>query len=106
MQEISKYIGKKIRDIREEKGVTQKELGELLSYSPMGISHFENGIRDLRLSDIKKLAEYFKVDLSYFLPEGSNPVPEPTFFRADASNDPHVEKSLDDFDAYLNKLQK
>lgn len=97
MIEIKKVLGKKIREAREEKGVTQKELGTLLGYSPMGISHFENGIRELKTSDIQKMSEYFGKNISFFLPSST------TFFRADQENTSHATQSLKDFDSFLDK---
>ncbi len=88
MEEIRRVLGKKIRDAREEKGVTQKEVGELLGYSAMGISHFENGIRELRLSDLQKLADFFAKPLSFFFP--TNEASASALYRADRSSDPEV----------------
>jgi len=99
MENISKEIGEKLRKAREERGLTQKELGDYLGYTPMGISHFEKGIRGLKVGDLKRLADYFGKDISYFLPASA------TFFRAD-SNSPHheaMQKSSDDFDRFLEK---
>lgn len=98
MDEIRDFVGKRIRDIREERGITQKELGEVLGYSAMGISHFEKGIRDIKLSDLKKIAQYFSKDLSFFL--------SPTFFRFSGKDNPEVQKSLEDFDNYLDQQKK
>ena len=100
MNEVKKVIGKKIRDARDEKGITQKELGAILGYSPMGISHFENGIRELKVSDIQKLASYFNKDMSYFLQ------PDLTFFRASnviGKARAEADKAMEDFDDYLKK---
>ena len=99
MEELKRVLGKKIREAREEKGVTQKELGELLQYSPMGISHFENGIRDIKLSDLQKLAGFFQKDLNYFLST------ETTFFRANHNTDPEVSRSLEKFEEHISKLK-
>jgi len=101
--EIRKVLGKKIRDAREEKNVTQKELGELLNYSAMAISHFENGIRELKLSDLQKLADFFKKPLSFFFPEEA---PVSSFYRSQKSSDPEVTKSLDSFEKYLDTLDE
>lgn len=97
MKEISKSIGKRIRQAREDKGVTQKELGDFLGYSPMGVSHFEKGIRELKFSDLQKLSGYFGKDLSYFLASGQ------TMFRAgkNANQQDGVADSLASFDRYL-----
>ena len=104
MKEISKYIGKKIQEIRSEQKITQEKLGKHLGYSPMGVSHFENGIRDLRFSDLEKIANYFHVKPSYFLPANYTLPQESgvSFFRAEANDDPAIQKSLSDFDSHLD----
>jgi len=99
MEEITKEIGEKIRKAREERGLTQKDLGEHLGYTPMGISHFEKGIRGLKVNDLKKLADYLGKDLSYFLASSA------ILFRAE-NHSPHqaeMKKSVDAFEQFLNE---
>lgn len=99
MQELQKALGKRIREAREAAGLTQKELGDKMDYTPMAISHFENGIRDMKLSDMHRLSSVLNRDLSFFLSTGQ------TFFRAD-NNSPHkaeMEKSISDFDKFLQQ---
>lgn len=100
MEETNKYVGRRIREAREERGITQKELGDFLGYSPMGVSHFEKGIRELKFSDIKKLADFFHRDVLFFLPQ------QATYFRAESANDPVTAKSLKDFDAFITTLDE
>lgn len=97
MIDVKKVLGQRIKEAREEKGITQKELGAILEYSPMGISHFEKGIRELKTSDIQKMSEYFGKPMSYFLPST-------TLFRAESSNTDDALKSVKDFDAFLDTL--
>lgn len=98
MKEIKKNLGDRIREAREEAGMTQKELGKVLEYSPMGISHFENGIRELKISDVKKLSEFFKKDMSYFLQS------ETTLFRASEPMNENISDALKNFDAFLDSI--
>ena len=99
MSELKKVLGKRIREAREDKDITQKELGAVLGYSPMGISHFENGIRELKISDIQKLCAYFGKEMSFFLQ------PDTTLFRANQQKDGDfdAQKSYDDFIAFLDE---
>ena len=60
-------IGRLIRDERENIGLTQKELGKTLGYSGMGISHFENGIREIKTDTLQKLCEFFKKEPMFFI---------------------------------------
>lgn len=104
MEEIRRVLGKRIRDARKERDITQKELGELLKYSPMAISHFENGIRELKLSDVQKLADFFGKPLAYFFP--ADQAPAISLYRAQPSDDPEVLKSLERFEKYLNTIDE
>ncbi len=99
MEETRKILGKRIRDAREEKGITQKQLGDLLNCSPMAISHFENGIRELKLSTLQKLSSFLGKPLQFFLQ-----MPTATLFRAEPGNDPEVTEALDRFEQHLNTL--
>lgn len=100
MQEIGKVIGEKVREAREERGLTQKELGDVLGYSAMGISHFENGVREMKVSDIQKLGNFFGRDITFFLSPGL------TMFRANGTHDAGVTKSVADFDKFLSEREK
>lgn len=101
MQEIRKIVGERIREAREEKNMTQRELGNVLGYSHMGISHFEKGVREMKLSDIERLASFFGKNISYFLSTGV------TMFRADGhAQDSAVSDSLSAFDKFLNSRVK
>lgn len=102
MKEISKKIGERVKQAREEKGLTQRELAEYLGYSTMGISYFEQGEREMKISDIHRLASYFGKDISFFLSSGV------TLFRGntDDANDNETSKSLSDFDTFLASRKK
>ncbi len=101
MEEINKSIGERIKKIREEKDITQEQLGKILGYSPMGISHFERGIREIKFSDLQKVASFFGKSLFYFLG------PEQTIFRIDnPSEDPGIQESLQAFEDFLKKNKK
>lgn len=104
MNNFERSLGNKIREAREEKGLTQKELGRVLGYSPMGISHFEKGIRELKISDIKKLAKHLGKNFSYFLPNENRL--EITFPRIEGEIDFQIQSSLKDFDKHVKEVTK
>ena len=95
MKEIATYTGSKIREARKEAGLRQIDVAKVLGYSPMAISHFENGIRNLRLKDIERLAEYFGKRLSYFFPIQS---------YDNEQKSPEVVASLKRFDEYVEAI--
>lgn len=61
-------FGNKIRSLREEKGLTQKELADLLGTSLKTISNYEvKGTRPRTMKNFEKLAEIFDVNINYLL---------------------------------------
>ena len=99
MNEISAKIGERIKSAREAKGLTQKDLGNYLGYSPMGISYFEKGVREIKISDLQKIAGFFGKSLSDFLPSTT------TMFRAGKGSGESIEvhQSLSAFDKFLQQ---
>lgn len=76
-------IGEKIREIRKEKGISQKELGTLLGVSQQMIGQYENSSREPKIETLRKIAAALKVKLSDFLEVGQiieeyNPVDNTT----------------------------
>jgi len=66
--DINKYIGNKIRSLRESKNLTQEEVAEYLNTTPQTISRYEIGDRKTNQDILFKLAEYFKVSINEFFP--------------------------------------
>lgn len=60
-------VGQRIKSLREERKVTQYELGKELNLSKTTISHYENDSRTPPIETLIQLADYFKVDLGYIL---------------------------------------
>lgn len=54
-----KNIGKIIKQIREEKELTQQQLAELINMHRSNYSKVESGERDLSIEAINKIAKYF-----------------------------------------------
>ena len=61
-RKAAERIGKRIRAIRKTKGLTQKELGELIDVSPDQIQKYENGAHKPRLVVMKKLSGALNVN--------------------------------------------
>ncbi len=57
----------RLKEIRKEKGFTQKELGELVGISEVMIGQYERGVRTPKIEMRKKLANALDVKLNYFL---------------------------------------
>lgn len=66
---LNKLIGDRIKAARTEKGLKQAEIAEKLGFdSPASISNIEQGVQNVQLIDIYKMAEIFDKDIYYFLP--------------------------------------
>lgn len=53
---MDESIGTKIKECRIKKGLTQKQLGDLIGVSPVMISQYETGIRKPKAETINKLS--------------------------------------------------
>ena len=60
-------IGKRIKDMRIERGLSQQELGELLGVTKVSVCGYENGTRTPSLETFKLLAEVFNTTTDYLL---------------------------------------
>lgn len=58
---------KRIRDLREDNDLTQRELGLILSCSQRVYSNYERGELDIPTEVLIKLADYYDVSVDYLL---------------------------------------
>lgn len=63
----SNDIGKKIKELREKKGLTQGELAKRMYVKRETVNQWENNTRDLKTDYTIKLADYFGVTCDYIL---------------------------------------
>ena len=57
----------RIKELREQMGVTQTQLGQVLNVSKSTISKYENGSLDLNSTTIAILCDYFQVSANQLL---------------------------------------
>ena len=62
----------RIRDLREDKDLTQKQLSEILGMSQTGYSKYETGENDLPTNVLIKLARFYNTSIDYILGETDN----------------------------------
>ncbi|WP_285814846.1 helix-turn-helix domain-containing protein [Thomasclavelia cocleata] len=60
-------VGLNIRRLRQEKGLTIKELGNLCGISEPNMGNYERGVRNPKLETLKKIAKALQVDYSDLL---------------------------------------
>ena len=63
--EILKYG--RIRDLRNDRGLTQKQVAKLLNVSQNTYSQYEIGISRFPLDAVVRLAEYYNVSIDYLV---------------------------------------
>ena len=64
---------KRIRELREDKDLTQKKMGELLSCSQRVYSNYERGELDIPTEILIKLSSIHSVSVDYILNLTDNP---------------------------------
>ena len=58
-------VGERLRKIRKDKGITQKELAEIIGINKATVSLYEKNINEPNDSVKGKMARYFKVSMDY-----------------------------------------
>ena len=73
-------FGKKLSELRKQKGLSQEQLATDLNISQSSISNYESGATTPDAYILQKVAEYFKVPVTYFFSD------EKTIFYANENN--------------------
>lgn len=58
---------KRLRDMREDKDLKQRELAEMLNVSQTTYSRYESGELDIPSAALIKLADFYNVSVDYIL---------------------------------------
>ena len=66
-------IYKRIRDLREDRDLTQKEMSKILNCSQQVYSNYELGQRDIPTDILIKLSAFYDVSTDYILGISDNP---------------------------------
>ncbi|MBR7122663.1 MAG: helix-turn-helix transcriptional regulator [Oscillospiraceae bacterium] len=64
---------RRIRDLREDKDLSQAKMGEILSCSQRVYSNYERGDIDIPTQTLCKIADFHKVSVDYLLGRTDNP---------------------------------
>ena len=83
--------GRKLKSLREKKGLLQKELGDKLNISASTIGMYEQDRRDPDFETLKKIANFFNVSTDYLL---------------DNTNNNNIDEELKEKEALKNMLKK
>jgi len=66
----------RIRELREDNDLLQKDIAKVLNMSQRGYSHYENG-KNIPNDLLIKLAEYYKTSIDYILYQTDTRKPYP-----------------------------
>lgn len=58
---------KRMRNLREDNDLTQKQVGAVINKSQQGYSHIEDGRAELKIDDLITLCRFYKVSADYFI---------------------------------------
>ena len=57
----------RLRDLREDKDLLQKDIAKILNMSQTGYSQYETETNDIPTEILKKLADYYNTSIDYLL---------------------------------------
>ena len=57
----------RLRGLREDRDLTQAEIGKLLEKSQQGYNHIETGRAELKIEDLVKLCRFYDVSADYVI---------------------------------------
>lgn len=60
-------VYKRIRNLREDKDLTQEEMAEYLNVSQRAYSYYESGERNIPVEILAKLAKFHKTTIEYLI---------------------------------------
>ena len=60
-------FGERLKELRIEKGLSQRNLAQLTGFSQAAIARWENGLQSPTLENIYALAIYFNVSSDYLI---------------------------------------
>ena len=58
---------KRLRNVREDRDLTQAEIGEVLNKTQQGYNHIEAGRAELKIDDLVKLCRYYNLSADYLI---------------------------------------
>lgn len=58
---------RRIREIREDRDLTQTEIGRVLDKSQQGYNHIEAGRAELKIDDLIKLCRFYDLSADYMI---------------------------------------
>ena len=64
----------RLRNIREDRDLTQAEIGEILNKSQQGYNHIEIGRAELKIDDLVALCRFYDLSADYIIGLVNKPI--------------------------------
>ena len=64
MSTLKTQFGKRVKELRKSKGITQEQIAELINLEPPNVSKMENGMHFPQPEKIEKIAKALDVEIS------------------------------------------
>ena len=64
----------RIKSVREDRDLTQAEVGRILNKSQQGYNHIETGRAELKIDDLVLLCKYYNLSADYLIGLIDNPI--------------------------------
>lgn len=65
----------RLRNVREDRDLTQAEVGKILNKSQQGYNHIEAGRAELKIDDLVKLCRFYNISADYLIGLTDKPTP-------------------------------
>ncbi len=66
----------RLRTLREDRDLTQSEVGKLIQKSQQGYNHIETGRAELKIDDLITLCKFYNVSADYIVGLSNTPRPK------------------------------
>lgn len=90
-------VGERIKELRKEKGLTQKQLGELSGLSTTQIGHYEQGFRKPKIDTMNKIARALGVSITALNTFDFEKISDDNLKKMD---DETLQKTINEFNQY------
>jgi len=57
----------RMRGLREDRDLTQAQVGKIINKSQQGYNHIETGRAELKIEDLIRLCDFYNVSADYFI---------------------------------------
>lgn len=65
----------RIKSVREDRDLTQAQIGKILNKSQQGYNHIEMGRAELKIEDLIRLCKFYGLSADYLIGLTDKPVP-------------------------------